>query len=59
MSLEQLGNIEVTTASKEPEKELSITGQNLLQPHHAEFGGEPGPLIQIKRSAYGKVTPRW
>jgi iron complex outermembrane receptor protein len=35
---------------------LSVVGQNLLQPHHAEFGGEPGPIVQIKRSAYGQIT---
>jgi len=35
---------------------LSVVGQNLLQPHHAEFNGEPGPIVQIKRSAYGQIT---
>jgi iron complex outermembrane receptor protein len=35
---------------------LSAVGQNLLQPHHAEFGGDPGPLVGIKRSAYGQIT---
>src|SRR5579871_1728573 len=35
---------------------LSAVGQNLLQPHHPEFGGDPGPLVQIKRSAYGQIT---
>ncbi|MGH9501249.1 MAG: TonB-dependent receptor plug domain-containing protein [Terriglobales bacterium] len=35
---------------------LSVVGQNLLQPHHAEFGTDPGPLVQIKRSAYAQVT---
>jgi iron complex outermembrane receptor protein len=38
--------------------ELSFVGQNLLQPHHAEFGGDPGGLVGIKRSAYGKITWR-
>jgi iron complex outermembrane receptor protein len=38
--------------------EFSVVGQNLLQPHHAEFGGDPGPLVEIKRSIYGKVTWR-
>jgi len=36
--------------------ELSIAGRNLLQPSHAEFGGDPGPLVLIKRSAYVKLT---
>ncbi len=35
---------------------LSITGQNLLQPHHAEFAGDPGPLVGIKRNVYGQIT---
>jgi len=36
---------------------LSAVGRNLLQPHHAEFGGvDPGPLIRIKRGAYGQIT---
>jgi iron complex outermembrane recepter protein len=36
--------------------ELSVVGQNLLQPQHAEFGGDPGGLVGIKRSAYAKIT---
>jgi iron complex outermembrane recepter protein len=38
--------------------EFSAVGQNLLQPFHAEFGGDPGPLIGIRRSAYAKITWR-
>jgi iron complex outermembrane receptor protein len=38
--------------------EFSVVGQNLLQPYHTEFGGDPGPLVEIKRSVYGKVTWR-
>ncbi|HEY3971569.1 MAG TPA: TonB-dependent receptor [Candidatus Sulfotelmatobacter sp.] len=38
--------------------ELSVTGQNLLQPHHAEFGGDPTGLVGVKRSVYGQVTWR-
>jgi iron complex outermembrane receptor protein len=38
--------------------ELSVVGQNLLQPHHAEFGGDPGGLVGIRRSAYAQVTWR-
>ena len=35
---------------------LSLVGKNLLQPRHAEDGGDPGPLVLIKRSAYAKLT---
>ena len=38
--------------------DLSVIGQNLLQPSHDEFGGDPGPLVGIKRSVYGKITWR-
>jgi iron complex outermembrane receptor protein len=38
--------------------ELSVVGQNLLQPNHAEFGGDPGGLVGIKRSVYGQITWR-
>jgi iron complex outermembrane recepter protein len=38
--------------------ELSVVGQNLLQPHHAEFGGDPGGLVGIKRSIYAQITLR-
>jgi hypothetical protein len=24
--------------------EFSVVGENLFQPHHAEFGGNPGPV---------------
>jgi iron complex outermembrane receptor protein len=35
--------------------ELSIVGQNLFQPQHAEFTGDPGGLIGVKRSVYAKI----
>ncbi len=38
--------------------EISIIGQNLFQPHHTEYGGDPGGLVGIKRSAYTKITWR-
>ncbi len=38
--------------------ELALVGQNLLQPNHAEFAGDPGPLVGIKRAVYGKLTWR-
>lgn len=36
--------------------ELSIIGQNLFQPYHAEFGGDPGGLVGIRRDMYAKIT---
>jgi len=36
--------------------ELSVVGQNLLQPHYAQFGGDAGPLVGIRRGVYGKVV---
>jgi hypothetical protein len=36
--------------------ELSVVGQNLLQPHHSEFGGDAGGLVGIKRSVYVQLT---
>lgn len=36
---------------------LSVVGQNLMQPHHAEYAtSDPGPPVQIKRSAYAQIT---
>jgi len=36
--------------------DLSVVGQNLLQPQHAEFGGDPGGLVDIRRTVYAKIT---
>jgi iron complex outermembrane receptor protein len=38
------------------EVELSLVGRNLLQPWHFESGGDPGPLVAIKRSVYAKIA---
>jgi iron complex outermembrane receptor protein len=38
--------------------DLSLVGQNLLQPHHPEFGGDDGPLVGIRRSVYAQITWR-
>jgi iron complex outermembrane receptor protein len=38
--------------------DLSVVGQNLLQPRHPEFGGDANGLVGIKRSAYAKITWR-
>lgn len=39
-----------------PHFQLEVIGQNLLQPHHPESAGDPGPLVGIKRNVYGQVT---
>ncbi len=36
--------------------EFSVIGQNLFQPHHPEFAGDPGPLVGVGRSVYAKIT---
>ena len=36
--------------------DFSIVGENLFQPHHAEFAGEPGGPVLVRRSAYARVT---
>jgi iron complex outermembrane receptor protein len=38
--------------------EFAVAGQNLLQPHHFEYGGDPGSLVGIKRSVYASLTFR-
>jgi len=38
--------------------DFSLVGQNLLQPHHVEYGGDPGTLVGIKRNVYGAITWR-
>ena len=35
---------------------LSLAGQNLFQPHHAEFGIDPPPTVLIKRGIYAKLV---
>ncbi len=35
--------------------QFAVVGRDLFQPHHPEFGGD-GPLVDIKRSAYVKLT---
>jgi iron complex outermembrane receptor protein len=39
-----------------PGLDLSVVGQNLLQPHHAEFGISAGPNVEIKRGVYAKLV---
>ena len=41
-----------------PHLEFAVTGQNLLQPRHVEYGGDPGPLVGIKRNVIAAITWR-
>jgi iron complex outermembrane receptor protein len=41
-----------------PHLEFAVSGQNLLQPHHLEYGGDPGPLVGIKRNILASITWR-
>ena len=36
--------------------DISVTGQNLFQPRHAEFGIDPSPNVLIKRGVYAKLV---
>ena len=36
--------------------QFSVVGQNLFQPYHFEFSGDPGPLVGIKRTVYGQIA---
>jgi len=36
--------------------ELSLVGENLMQPQHAEFGADVNTIVGIKRGVYGKIT---
>jgi iron complex outermembrane recepter protein len=35
---------------------FAVVGQNLLRPSHPEFGGDPGPLVGIKRTVFASVS---
>jgi iron complex outermembrane receptor protein len=35
---------------------IELVGRNLLQPFHAEYGGNPGGLVFIRRSGYVALT---
>jgi iron complex outermembrane receptor protein len=35
---------------------LSVVGQNLLQPRHAEFGHDPPPTVEVRRAGYVQLT---
>jgi iron complex outermembrane recepter protein len=41
------------------ELELSVGGQNLLQSHFAQYGGDPGGPVEVKRSVYAKLVWRF
>jgi iron complex outermembrane receptor protein len=36
--------------------ELSIAGQNLTRAHHVEFGHDPPPAVELRRSVYATMT---
>jgi iron complex outermembrane receptor protein len=36
--------------------EVSLVGRSLFRPSHFEDGGDPGPLVGIKRSIYARLT---
>jgi hypothetical protein len=38
--------------------EFAVTAQNLMQPHHGEFGGDPGAVVGIKRNILASLTFR-
>lgn len=38
--------------------EFSVNGRNLLQPHFAQFGGDPGGPVEVRRSVYASLTWR-
>ena len=42
-----------------PRLELAVTGQNLLDPHHGEFGGTNAGFVELRRSIFGEATWRW
>lgn len=35
---------------------FSVTGQNLFQPYHYEFSGNPGPLVGVRRTVFAAIT---
>ena len=40
-----------------PGLELAVVGQNLLDNHHAEYGGSPS--VEIRRSVYATIAYTW
>ncbi len=39
-----------------PHVEFSVVGQNLFQPYHIEYGGDPGSPVAILRSVYAGLA---
>lgn len=35
---------------------MSVAGQNLLQPHHPEFGSDVNTIVGIRRNVYGQLV---
>ncbi len=42
-----------------PRLEFAVTGQNLLNPHHGEFGAISLSFTELRRSIFGEATWRW
>jgi iron complex outermembrane receptor protein len=42
-----------------PSLQLAVTGQNLLDPHHGEFGATSLGFTEVRRSVFGELTWRW
>jgi iron complex outermembrane receptor protein len=42
-----------------PHLSFAVTGQNLLDPRHGEFGATNVGFAEIERSVFGEVTWRW
>jgi iron complex outermembrane receptor protein len=36
--------------------DLSVAGQNLMQPHHAEFGSDVNTIVGIRRDVFANIT---
>jgi iron complex outermembrane recepter protein len=42
-----------------PSWEMFVVGQNLMQPHHAEFGSDVNTIVGIKRDIFANITWTW
>jgi outer membrane receptor for ferric coprogen and ferric-rhodotorulic acid len=41
-----------------PQWEFAVVGQNLFQPYHVEFSGDPGGPVGIVRNVYANLVWR-
>jgi iron complex outermembrane receptor protein len=56
LSVQAYSTADVRLGWRVAEFELSLVGKNLLQAHHAEFAGNPGPPVGIKRGLFARLT---